>query len=302
MLSMNIDRVPKIKLFGFISYKSPWLHFKRNTDEYILYFIKSGELHLRENGVPYILKKGDFLMLEPNMDHEGTKSHICDYYYVHFTHSEIARMNSHDFSTLAKRMILEDNSVMQTTENGDADEYHVCYFPKYFRINNQNSFLHMVHAMNDMIQLYKRKNYNRSLTALKFGELLIEASREHFLEELQKSSLNNSKSYVKVHELLSYLHQNYQQKISSSDIEAEFECNFDYLNRTFSKLTGHTIIRYLNLIRINHAKELIEATHMNLSEIGYLVGLNDPYYFSKVFKKYVGLSPMQYYKKIRETD
>lgn len=53
-------------------------------------------------------------------------------------------------------------------------------------------------------------------------------------------------------------------------------------------------------VRINHAKELIEATHLPFGEIGYLTGLDDPYYFSKVFKKYVGATPSQYYKERRE--
>ena len=44
------------------------------------------------------------------------------------------------------------------------------------------------------------------------------------------------------------------------------------------------------------AKELIETTPINFSEIGYLVGIDDPYYFSKLFKKYTGMTPTQYYK------
>lgn len=58
-------------------------------------------------------------------------------------------------------------------------------------------------------------------------------------------------------------------------------------------------MRYVNLIRINHAKELIEATHLSFGEIGYLTGLDDPYHFSKLFKKYAGVSPTQYYKRHR---
>ncbi len=109
-----------------------------------------------------------------------------------------------------------------------------------------------------------------------------------------------TKSFIKVHALLDYIHENYAGKITSADIEQEFDCNYDYINRVFSKLTGYSIMRYVNLVRISHAKELIEATHLSFSEIGYLTGLDDPYYFSKVFKKYVGISPTEYYKRIRE--
>ncbi len=53
-------------------------------------------------------------------------------------------------------------------------------------------------------------------------------------------------------------------------------------------------MKYLNMMRINKAKELIEVTPLKFSEIAYLVGINDPYYFSKLFKKYTGLTPTQY--------
>ncbi|MHB8130504.1 MAG: helix-turn-helix transcriptional regulator, partial [Mobilitalea sp.] len=79
------------------------------------------------------------------------------------------------------------------------------------------------------------------------------------------------------------------------DIVEMFEGNFDYLNRCFKKMTGYTIFAYLNLIRINKAKELILSTHMRFNEIGYLVGIESPYYFSRLFRKTVGKTPTEYY-------
>ena len=72
--------------------------------------------------------------------------------------------------------------------------------------------------------------------------------------------------------------------------------NFDYLNRVFKKNIGKTIFVYLNEIRIHHAKELIATTSMKILSIGYRVGFQDECYFSKVFKKYTGMSPGQYEK------
>lgn len=51
-----------MKLMGFVSYPNPWIHFKRTTHECIVYFIKCGELHIRENGINYVLKKGGSLL------------------------------------------------------------------------------------------------------------------------------------------------------------------------------------------------------------------------------------------------
>jgi YesN/AraC family two-component response regulator len=294
MLAVNLEYVPKIKLVGFVSYKTPWIHFKRNIDEYVLYFIKSGKLHIEENGSRYTLGRGDMFVLEPNLDHEGFDKHECDYYYVHFAHPQMSWRDVKDTAALARRYLFEDGSAHSIQDS------NTCYLPKFSTLANKTSLHYTFHAMDEMLNLYQRKNYNRSLTALKLSELFINLSRENLLNQLQKESSKKTKSFIKVHALLDHIHQNYSQKIMGSEIEQRFECNYDYMNRIFNKVTGHTITQYVNLIRIDHAKELIEATHLSIGEIGYLTGLNDPYYFSKVFKKYTGLSPTQYYKKIRE--
>src|SRR5687768_10471416 len=105
LLAINVEMVPRIKIMGFIAYKSPWLHFKRNINEYVLYFIRSGELHLKEEDKHYVLRKGDMLILEPNMDHEGTEKHVCDYYYIHFEHPDIKSLQIDDMIALADYFI-----------------------------------------------------------------------------------------------------------------------------------------------------------------------------------------------------
>ena len=102
------------------------------------------------------------------------------------------------------------------------------------------------------------------------------------------------RSYRVVQELLNYLNSEYASNITGELLEKEFGGNFDYMNRTFKKVTGETIFRYLNRVRINHAKTLILNTPLKMSVIGTRVGFSDEYYFSRVFKKYTGKSPTEY--------
>lgn len=60
--------------------------------------------------------------------------------------------------------------------------------------------------------------------------------------------------------------------------------------------TGKSIMEYLIYFRINKAKVYLQADQYSVSEIAYRVGVRDPLYFSKVFKKYYGLSPQAYRK------
>ena len=68
------------------------------------------------------------------------------------------------------------------------------------------------------------------------------------------------------------------------------------MNRIFKRVTGQTIFKYLNSIRINHAKAMILNSPWKMAKIGECVGFADEYYFSRVFKKYMGKSPTEYAK------
>ena len=98
-------------------------------------------------------------------------------------------------------------------------------------------------------------------------EAFIEMARSFVFTEIENLSSEVPKSYRKVQELLKYLNTEYANKITSSTIEKQFSCNFDYMNRVFKKLTQKTIFTYLNTVRIDHAKELISTTSLKLSEI-----------------------------------
>ena len=62
--------------------------------------------------------------------------------------------------------------------------------------------------------------------------------------------------------------------------------------------TGQTFKEYLTEIRIKKAKELLRMTGLRSADIGYRVGYNDPHYFSSVFKKHTGLSPIEFRSQI----
>lgn len=73
LFAYDADRLPRVRMMGHIRYSQPWSHFSRSINEYVMYVIRYGEMYLRENGVDYHLKRGDFFLLEPGFQHEGYK-------------------------------------------------------------------------------------------------------------------------------------------------------------------------------------------------------------------------------------
>lgn len=75
--------------------------------------------------------------------------------------------------------------------------------------------------------------------------------------------------------------------------------HFNYLSQLFKKITGCTFNHYLNMYRIQKACELLDSGEKYISSIYERVGFSDQLYFSKVFKKYKGISPKYYRAQIK---
>jgi transcriptional regulator GlxA family with amidase domain len=66
------------------------------------------------------------------------------------------------------------------------------------------------------------------------------------------------------------------------------------LYRKLQSLTGRSVNEHLNAIRLEKARHLLKTSNMNISEVAYDVGFNDPKYFGRVFSEAFGQSPSEF--------
>ena len=69
-----------------------------------------------------------------------------------------------------------------------------------------------------------------------------------------------------------------------------------YLYREFKKATGMPVLTYYNQLKIEKAKKLLTETDLSVSEISAILSYDTPNYFSKQFKKTIGVTPHTYRK------
>ena len=300
ILYFDTDVLPKVRFIGSVSYKEPWKHFARVINEYVLYVIKSGELYIREADREYALKKGDILLLEPNVLHEGFKFSSCDYFFIHFKHPGIRAAGSAVSAKLTDEILHNRKTSLTSDALSDTTVLSsICFLPKYYHIKNETVLFSFFNNLEESIGDYCKKYEDyKKVIACNLMKLLIKLSREFITTEIENSETYTPKSFLKVKKIIDYINKRYNEKLTSKDLETLFDSNYDYLNRVFRTATGNTIVHYINNVRVNKAKELIESTSMNFSQICYVVGINNPYYFTRLFKKYTGMTPSQYSKKI----
>jgi len=100
---------------------------------------------------------------------------------------------------------------------------------------------------------------------------------------------------------LNYIDNHYcDLDISLSTAAREVGIHKDYLSKLFKREMGIGFSDYLNAKRIDRAKELLDQTSMKSYEIARTVGFQDECYFSRVFKKIIGMGPNEYKKQKRE--
>ena len=97
-----------------------------------------------------------------------------------------------------------------------------------------------------------------------------------------------------VQEAIAYIEARYSQPISRDELAAHLECSATHFSRVFSKTTGYSYKEFLLQCRLEKAKQLLQTSHLHVSEIANASGFPDPFHISKVFRKRLGVSPRQY--------
>lgn len=111
------------------------------------------------------------------------------------------------------------------------------------------------------------------------------------------TSLN--KKYI-VKKIMEYMELHYQQKISLDQIAANMYLSSYYISKLFKSETGDTPINYLISLRMRKAREIMDQyPDSSVQSVAMSVGYEDAYHFSKLFKKYYGLSPLYYKERIQ---
>lgn len=124
---------------------------------------------------------------------------------------------------------------------------------------------------------------------------LLEEGFSGQMKSLLQSFLGKKQVYSDaVQKIIGYIEENYMENISLEELAAYVHMNRSYVSHLFKKETGDNLYNYLQHYRLEKAKELLAHTRDSIQEICWKVGIQDSGYFSKLFKKYAGVTPLEY--------
>ncbi len=112
-----------------------------------------------------------------------------------------------------------------------------------------------------------------------------------YTESLLFASRQNSRA---IREATEYVQSHFAEPVSLGAVAQMLNISPNYLSMLFRRITGRSFREYLNMVRIEQAKRLLNGTDYPIVDIAVACGFSDQSYFTKVFRKYTGLSPKQF--------
>ncbi|MBE7723703.1 MAG: AraC family transcriptional regulator [Enterocloster citroniae] len=219
---------------------------------------------------PDLVTAGQFVLFRPSnrQVYEYYASDRTEVYWVHFTGS--------DAEHILRQFGFEDSA--QVFWSGVSMEY-------------QNLFRKMIKEL----QLC-RKNYE-TIIACRFQELLALAGRNRYNPYIAGSSMETI-----INDALIYFDENYAKPINVNDYAASVYISPCWFIRCFRNYMGMTPLQYIIHVRISNARELLLNPDFSIAEVSRSVGYEDPLYFSRYFKRSVGISPKDYKKSLHTAE
>lgn len=252
---------------GYLKSLKSHLSKRSNLPSYLFLVVLSGSGSFTYQGQSYLLKQHDCVLVDC-MDyytHQSDEANPWELLWVHF--------------------------------NGNAASDYYQYFSKtnthVFHPEQSEKYIRLLRRLMDMTK--NKETFWELAASCLIAELLMDCitARQMNVQGPVEAITR------KLDTIKDYLDQHYKEKLHLDDIAGSFYISKFHLSREYKRIFGMTIVDYITIKRINHAKEMIRFTDLSIETIAAASGFPDASYFNKVFRKTESMTASEYRKKWR---
>lgn len=234
------------------------------AEEHILILCVAGEGWLEINGARHVIQRHEALLIPRGKPHiYGASEHDpWSIHWVHFT--------------------------------GASSDYYAHLLPP------EGHTLSVAPEAVDAVSLLFCECYEGFLGSFVLQQMIYVAQSLHhllayvFFNNPAFSPTLRTSRFHSLRDTLEYLRRNLDQRLTLDDMAAHANLSKSHFLRLFKEQTGYSPMDYYIHLKVQHACMLLTSTRQTVRQISLTVGYDDPYYFSRIFKKIAGLSPSRY--------
>ena len=286
--SFSTPRPIVLDVCGNLRSTNGFLHHRRCFDRWVFIYVKTGSLHLSQDGEDFTVGSGEYVFLPPYHEHFGTEpsKSLLSYFWVHFTLPEGTEVTTYpDLPTLDELGLSHFKADGAADESAARDLY---LWPERGSTHYRGKIPQYFSELLDMTR--QQPTYPAHMPACLLTLLLMQVSRE-----TQESLVVQENDLPPIlNKVTKWMRSNLDNDISMFYAAAEFNYSPDYLASLFRKYFHMSFTRCLNLMRIDAAKAMLVSQNCSIKEAAYSCGFPDEKYFMKVFREVVGMTPTAY--------
>ena len=280
-----------VKWTGLHQGNSPLADYEHANPYFEIMMVTEGPIYMQLENRKLELKSGECIILKPWEPHTAWKlTHDqAGFFWIQFTASPGLTEGSLQEMQESLLASMLENSKQELRTDTPKEVEHL-FLPRISQPVRRYELLNLFEKLHHEIE--HPQGYFRYRCSLILGQIL---------NLIAEDTLNQSHgpnpvpaSFTIYRQLVNSLNENYNKEIVRETIERLLDRNYEYLCQVFKKYAGITIITYVHHLRIQRAKYLLLNSHMEIKQISESVGFQDPYYFSRLFKRFEKCSPTEY--------
>lgn len=232
---------------------------EKGAEEYIFFYCTEGKGSIYVNDRRYLLREREAFCIPANQKHRyfADRENPWSILWVHMKGEDLR------YYPLEECKIVKFESVYATNRM-------MFLFDLLFRVLDRNYTLGNFIYISQVLGLILAETYMREKTHDKMGQ------NRH------------------VTEIIKYMSEHMEENLTLEELSEKFQLSKSYISAAFTKYTQHSPIDFLIKMKMGEACKLLKNSDIYVYEVAQRVGFADQYYFSRVFKKEVGISPKEY--------
>ncbi len=236
---------------------------KEPINEYVLIYCVEGKGWYTVNNEQYEVSANQYFILPPHHPHAygADKSHPWSIYWIHFTGKHAAV-----YSEGQER----PQSIQPSMNSRISERQHV--FEEIFNTLQLNTDEESLRYASSLLHYY--------LASMRY------------LRHYRQSKIHDDTDLIEAAK--HYMEENIERHVSLDQLAHYTGYSPSHFSMLFRQRTGEPPLAYMNRMKIEYACQLLQTTNMRINQVCHKIGIDDSYYFSRLFKRLKGVSPQHY--------